>query len=59
LLSTQLQLRQHVLNTNNTKLELNDKDYGTEWFGILGLVYDNEKENWRILTNKESYAIVK
>jgi hypothetical protein len=26
---------------------------------ILGPVYDNEKENWRILTNKESYASVK
>jgi hypothetical protein len=26
---------------------------------ILGLVYDNEKENWRILTNKEIYASVK
>jgi hypothetical protein len=26
---------------------------------ILGLVYYNEKENWRILTNKEIYAIVK
>jgi hypothetical protein len=25
----------------------------------LHLVYDNEKENWRILTNKEIYAIVK
>jgi hypothetical protein len=23
---------------------------------ILGPVYDNEKENWRILTNKEIYA---
>jgi len=22
-------------------------------------LYDNEKENWRILTNKEIYAIVK
>jgi hypothetical protein len=22
---------------------------------ILGPVYDNEKENWRILTNKEIY----
>ena len=22
-------------------------------------IYDNEKENWRILTNKEIYAIVK
>ena len=26
---------------------------------ILGLVYDNEKENWRILTNKRIYALVK
>jgi hypothetical protein len=26
---------------------------------ILGPGYDNEKENWRILTNKEIYAIVK
>jgi hypothetical protein len=25
---------------------------------ILGLVYDIEKENWRILTNKEIYAMV-
>jgi hypothetical protein len=25
---------------------------------ILGPVYDNQKENWRILTNKEIYAIV-
>jgi len=25
----------------------------------LGPVYDNEKENWRILTNKETYASVK
>ena len=25
---------------------------------ILGPVYDNEKENWRILTNKEIYARV-
>jgi len=27
--------------------------------GILGPVYDNEKENWRILTSKEIYASVK
>jgi hypothetical protein len=27
--------------------------------GILGPVYDKEKENWRILTNKKLYAIVK
>jgi hypothetical protein len=26
---------------------------------ILGPVHDNEKENWRILTNKEIYTIVK
>jgi hypothetical protein len=26
---------------------------------ILGPVYDNEKENWRILTNKEIYTRVK
>ena len=26
---------------------------------ILGPVYDNEKENWRILINKEIYAMVK
>jgi len=25
---------------------------------ILGPVYDNEKENWRVLTNKEIYAVV-
>jgi hypothetical protein len=26
---------------------------------ILGPVYDNEKENWRILTNNKIYAIAK
>jgi hypothetical protein len=26
---------------------------------ILGTVYDNKKENWWILTNKEIYASVK
>jgi len=26
---------------------------------ILGPVYDNEKENWRILINNEIYAMVK
>jgi hypothetical protein len=26
---------------------------------ILGTIYDNEKENWRILTNKKIYAMVK
>jgi hypothetical protein len=24
---------------------------------ILGPVYDNEKENWKILTNKKIYAV--
>jgi len=28
-------------------------------FRILDPVNDNEKENWRILTNKEIYAVVK
>jgi hypothetical protein len=28
-----------------------------EYRRILGTVYDNEKENWRILTNKEIYEI--
>ena len=26
---------------------------------ILGPVYDNDKENWSILTNKAIYAVVK
>jgi hypothetical protein len=26
---------------------------------LIFLVYDSEKENWRILANKEIYAIVK
>jgi hypothetical protein len=26
---------------------------------ILGPVYDNEKENWRVLTDKQIYAVVK
>jgi hypothetical protein len=30
-----------------------------EYRRILGPVYGNEKENWRILTNKDIYAIVK
>jgi len=25
---------------------------------ILGPIYDSEKENWRILTNKEIYVVV-
>jgi len=30
-----------------------------EYRRILGPVYDHEKENWRILTNIEIYAVVK
>jgi hypothetical protein len=26
---------------------------------ILGPLYDNKKDNWKILTNKEIYAMVK
>ena len=36
--------------------------YLSTWYNncrrILGAVYENEKENWRILTNKEIYASV-
>jgi len=32
---------------------------GKVYRGILGPVYDNGDKNWRILTNKEIYAIVK
>jgi hypothetical protein len=32
---------------------------GNVYRRILGQVYVNEKENWRILTNKEIYARVK
>jgi hypothetical protein len=27
--------------------------------GLLGPVYNKEKENWRLLTNEEVYAMVK
>jgi hypothetical protein len=30
-----------------------------EYRRILGQVHASEKENWRILTNKEIYAVVK
>jgi hypothetical protein len=36
--------------------------YAGTWFvyrRILGPVYDDEKENWRIITNKVIYAILK
>jgi len=32
---------------------------GKMYRSILGPVYDHEKENWRILTNKEIFASVK
>jgi hypothetical protein len=36
-------------------------DFYETWYGKQGKCieeYDNEKENWRVLTNKEIYAIV-
>ena len=44
--------------TKRDKKQLNIFERKVYW-GILGPVYDNEKENWRILTNKEIYATVK
>jgi len=43
------------LGTNRDRMQIYLKVYR----GILGPVYNNEKENWRILTNKETYAMVK
>jgi hypothetical protein len=47
-----------LILTKRERKQLNN--FETEVYRrILGPVYDNEKENWRILTNKEMYAIVK
>ena len=41
------------LDTNKARQKAN-KHFERKVYGrILGPVYDNEKENWRILTNKE------
>jgi hypothetical protein len=44
--------------TNRERKQLNNFERKV-YRRILGPVYDNEKENWRILTNKEIYAILK
>jgi hypothetical protein len=41
-------------NRNRKQLNISERKV---YRRILGTVYDNEKENWRILTNKEIYAI--
>ena len=54
-------------NINICVRNLDTKRYGKQlniferkvYRGILGPVYDNENENWRISTNKEIYASVK
>jgi hypothetical protein len=44
--------------TNSDRKQMNIFDRKV-YRRILGPVHDNEKGNWRILTNKEIYAIVK
>jgi len=46
------------LDTNRDRKQLNIFERKV-YRRILFPVYDNEKENWRILTNKEIYASVK
>ena len=41
------------------KFKHNEKFYASISRFILGSVYDNEKENWRILTNEKIYANIK
>ena len=43
--------------TKRDRKQLNIYERKVYW-RILGPVYDNKKENWRILTNKEIYASV-
>jgi hypothetical protein len=47
------------LDTNKTKQKAINIFERKVYRRILGPVYDNEKVNWRILTNKEIYASVK
>jgi len=44
--------------TKRDRKQLNDFERKV-YRRISGPIYDNEKENWRILTNKEIYASVK
>jgi len=46
------------LDTNKQRLKANNFQRKV-YRRILGPVYENEKENWRTLTNKEIYAVVK
>ena len=45
-----------IFNTNRKQIKTFERK---EYRRILGPVYDNEKENWTILTNKEIYAMLK
>jgi hypothetical protein len=47
------------LDTNKDRQKAIENFETKVYSRILGPVYDNEKENWRILTNKEIYASVK
>jgi len=47
------------LDTNKDRQKAIENFERKVYSRILGPVYDNEKENWRILTNKEIYASVK
>ena len=47
-----------MLNYNLIRLFLNIFERKV-YRRISGPIYDNEKENWKILTNKEIYVIVK
>jgi hypothetical protein len=45
-----------LINTNRDRQQINIFERKL-YRRILGPVCDNEKENWRILTNKEIYAM--
>ena len=47
------------LDANKERWKANKHFERKVYSRILGPVYDNEKENWRILTSKEIYAVVK
>jgi uncharacterized membrane protein len=44
-----------IFNTSRKQIKIFERKL---YRRILDPVYDNEKENWRILTNKEIYAMV-
>jgi heterodisulfide reductase subunit B len=47
------------LDTNKEKKKATEHFWEEMYRRILGPVYENEIENWRILTNKQIYAILK